>query len=126
MPGVSHEPVVEHRGLASYLTTVIVLLVTLVWGCVLIYGVGYGGYDVCEQYTQANYGHTNHALDLWCNNKSYTSLLPLCLAGAGLTVIAAGIASYLWPRRTWIVVALTAVSLTLVWIGFALPQILAG
>ncbi len=102
------------------------LVVTLAWGCMLVFEVGYGTDEVCDPYNEAHDGR-NRALLLWCTHRSYEDLLSWCLLFAGAALVAGVAAACTRSRlRWWGVVLATAVACACLWVGFAWPQVQAG
>lgn len=95
--------------------------VVLLWGCFLVYEVGYGT-GICEDYTYGN-GGPNDALDRWCNGESWRGWLTACLCFAAVSLIAGRVAAERWDWRA--IVAGAALACVAVWAGFGLPQVLA-
>jgi hypothetical protein len=93
----------------------------LVWGCWLIYGAKVGT-SICEDYTGAG---MSPLLSQWCAGNSWRGWLGSCLAiGAALLAAGAGLA-LATSEAAWLVPA-TLLSAVAVWVGFALPQEVAG
>jgi hypothetical protein len=95
--------------------------VVLLWGCFLVYEVGYGT-GICEDYTYGN-GGPNDALDRWCNGDSWQGWLAACLCAAAISLAAGRVLAERWGRLP--ILAGTLIACVAVWAGFGLPQVLA-
>jgi hypothetical protein len=112
-------PVLSRLRLALWFGAGIALV--LLWGCVLIYEVGYGT-GICEDYVYGN-GGPNDALDHWCNGESWQGWLTACLLLAVISLVAGRVLATRWGRLP--IVAGTLVACAALWAGFGLPQVLA-
>jgi hypothetical protein len=93
----------------------------LLWGCWLIYGAGIGT-DICKSTSPSG---LSPLLSQWCDGNSWRGWLGSCLAIAA-TLFAAGVGLALGKTQAAWLVPSTLLSAVAVWLGFVLPQEVAG
>jgi hypothetical protein len=94
----------------------------LLWGIAIVWsGVGT---HVCEHYTYLS-GGENEKLRAWCTGTSWRGWLGTCLLGAGAAYLI-GLGVAWWTGRPLWLLPGSALAALGVWLGFALPQVLAG
>jgi hypothetical protein len=95
----------------------------LFWGYWLVFGAGIGTH-ICEDYTYVQ-GGANPQLAAWCTGRSWRGWLDVCLlAATAIFTVGTGLA--LRSREPLWLACATILAAGAIWVGFALPQTLAG